>query len=59
MLIGTAGGPSFWPDTDRVGIGSAVVIGDVAYMVDCGAGAARRAAEAFSPIVDPKSRRNT
>jgi ribonuclease BN (tRNA processing enzyme) len=42
LFGGTAGGPSFWPNTERVGVSSALVVGDAAYMVDAGAGGARR-----------------
>lgn len=59
VLLGTAGGPGFWPDTTRVGTGSAVIVGDAAYMVDCGAGAARRAAQALHPRLTGPKTRNT
>jgi ribonuclease BN (tRNA processing enzyme) len=42
LFGGTAGGPSFWPNTDRAGISTALVVGDAAYMIDAGAGGARR-----------------
>ena len=58
VLLGTAGGPSFWPDTTRVGTASAVVVGDAAYMVDCGSGSARRFAEAMR-ATDRPGMRNT
>lgn len=42
VLLGTSGGPG-WPDSDRSGISSAVVVGDdAAYLVDCGDGVGRR-----------------
>jgi ribonuclease BN (tRNA processing enzyme) len=59
VLLGTAGGPSFWPGTKRVGTGSAIIVGDAAYMIDCGAGAARRAAEALHPRLTGPKTRNT
>jgi ribonuclease BN (tRNA processing enzyme) len=39
VLLGTAGGPIWWADSQRRGISSAVVVGDAVYMVDCGDGA--------------------
>ncbi len=39
VLLGTSGGPIWWTDSQRRGISSAVVVGDAAYMVDCGDGA--------------------
>src|SRR5690349_16810754 len=36
VLLGTAGGPVWWPNCDREGISSAVVVGDAVYVVDCG-----------------------
>jgi ribonuclease BN (tRNA processing enzyme) len=42
VLLGTAGGPTWWPDTERFGISSAVVVGDAVYLVDCGEGTGRR-----------------
>ena len=47
MLLGTAGGPAFWPGTDRRSISSAVAVGDAIYMVDCGDGAGRRLQDAW------------
>ncbi|MAB14340.1 MBL fold metallo-hydrolase [Parvibaculum sp.] len=49
ILLGTAGGPVFWPGTNRHGIASAVAVGDALYLVDCGAGAGRRLQEAQGP----------
>ena len=51
ILLGTAGGPTFWPNTTRVGISSAVVVGDAAYLVDCGSGAARRLQQGVEPMI--------
>jgi len=38
VLLGTCGGP--WPAPGRSGIAQAVVVGDEAYLVDCGTGVA-------------------
>jgi ribonuclease BN (tRNA processing enzyme) len=50
LFGGTAGGPSFWPNTERVGVSSALVVGDAAYMVDAGAGGARRIAQGLEAM---------
>jgi len=42
VLLGTAGGPVWWPNTDREGISSALVVGDAVYLVDCGDGVGKR-----------------
>jgi len=42
VLLGTAGGPVWWPDTDRAGISSAVRVGSDVYLVDFGDGSGRR-----------------
>lgn len=42
VLLGTAGGPVWWPDTDREGIGSAVVVDGDVYLIDFGEGSGRR-----------------
>lgn len=42
VLLGTAGGPIWYPGTDRLGISSAVVVGDAVYLVDFGDGAGHR-----------------
>lgn len=49
ILLGTAGGPVFWPNTDRCSTASAVVVGDAVYMVDCGHGSGKRLQEALYP----------
>jgi ribonuclease BN (tRNA processing enzyme) len=36
VLLGTAGGSPYWPNSDRAGIASAVVVGDRYYLVDAG-----------------------
>ncbi len=45
-LLGTSGGPAYWPGTTRAGIASAVVVGDRYYLVDTGSGVVRQAREA-------------
>lgn len=42
VLLGTAGGPRWFPGDKRAGISSAVVVGDATYLVDCGDGWGRR-----------------
>ncbi len=42
VLLGTAGGPVWWPNGDREGVASAVVVGDAVYLVDCGDGVGRQ-----------------
>lgn len=39
VLLGTAGGPRWWENTNRRSTSSALVVGDAIYMVDCGDGA--------------------
>ena len=41
-LLGTAGGPPIWDDSDRAGISTAITVGDRVYLVDCGQGWAPR-----------------
>lgn len=36
VLLGTSGGPIWWEGSDRVGVSSALVVGDALYLVDCG-----------------------
>lgn len=38
VLLGTAGGSAYYPDQWRRGVASAVVVGDAAYLIDCGEG---------------------
>ncbi|MFZ5492769.1 MAG: MBL fold metallo-hydrolase [Pseudomonadota bacterium] len=47
ILLGTAGGPAWFPGSSRRGIASAVQVRDVTYMVDCGDGAAGQLARAL------------
>jgi ribonuclease BN (tRNA processing enzyme) len=42
VLLGTAGGPVWWPGSDREGIGSAVVVDGDVYLVDFGDGSGKR-----------------
>lgn len=42
VLLGTSGGPPYWPGSEREGISSAVVVGDRYYLVDAGHGVMRR-----------------
>src|SRR5215469_2994493 len=49
LLLGTAGGPTYWPNTDRRSTSSALVVGDAVYLVDCGDGAGKRLQEALDP----------
>jgi len=48
VLLGTTGGVSFWPDTDRASSSSALVVGNSIYIIDMGQGSASRLAEAFN-----------
>jgi ribonuclease BN (tRNA processing enzyme) len=49
LLLGTAGGPTYWPNTDRHSTSSALVVGDAVYLVDCGDGVGKRLQEALDP----------
>lgn len=48
-LLGTAGGPRWWPNTNRRSTSSALVVGDAIYLVDCGDGAGKRLQQALDP----------
>ena len=48
VLLGTTGGVSWWPGTNRTSSSSALVVGDTIYLVDLGQGATTRLAEAFN-----------
>lgn len=53
ITLGTAGGPRWWGgEPDRVGISTAVVVGDRFYLVDAGYGAARQIARAGLSLRD-------
>ncbi len=47
VLLGTAGGPTYWPGSTRRSTSSALMVGDATYMVDCGDGAGKRLQEAM------------
>jgi ribonuclease BN (tRNA processing enzyme) len=47
LLLGTASGPVWWPNTDRWSFSSAVTVGDATYLVDCGEGAGKRLQQAL------------
>jgi ribonuclease BN (tRNA processing enzyme) len=49
LLLGTAGGPTWAPNSDQCGISSAVAVGDAYYVVDCGEGVGKRLQQAVSP----------
>ncbi len=48
VLLGTSGGVSWWPGTDRASTSTALVVGDAFYVIDLGQGTASRLAEAFN-----------
>lgn len=48
VLLGTTGGMTWWPGSDRASASQALVVGDAVYLVDLGFGATRRLAEAFN-----------
>ncbi len=54
VLLGTTGGPSWWPQSERMGASSALVVRDTAsneesvYLVDVGYGSMQRLSEAFN-----------
>jgi ribonuclease BN (tRNA processing enzyme) len=48
-LLGTAGGPRWWPNTNRRSTSSALVVGNAVYLVDCGDGAGKRLQQALDP----------
>src|SRR5512142_658641 len=48
VLLGTAGGPSWWPNSDRVSASTALVVGDDIYLIDLGHGSTHRLAQAFN-----------
>ncbi len=53
VLLGTSGGPTWWPDSTRMGTSSALVVNDsnaVAhiYLIDLGPGSVQRLGEAFN-----------
>lgn len=42
VLLGTSGGPPYWPGSEREGIASALLVGDRYYVIDTGAGLLRQ-----------------
>lgn len=48
VLLGTAGGPAWYPGSNRVSASSALVVGEAIYLIDLGHGATHRMAEAFN-----------
>ncbi|WP_409181911.1 MBL fold metallo-hydrolase [Amycolatopsis sp. VS8301801F10] len=53
VTLGTAGGPRWWgsgPGRRRSGIATAVVVGEAAYLVDCGQGAGEQLSRAGIPL---------
>jgi ribonuclease BN (tRNA processing enzyme) len=48
VLLGTAGGPAWWPGTNRTSSSSALVVEDSIYIIDLGQGSTLRLSEAFS-----------
>ena len=51
VLLGTAGGPAWYPGSNRVSASSALVVGDTVYLIDLGHGATHRMAEAFNASI--------
>lgn len=49
VLLGTRGGPGW--STGRLGIGSALIVGDNVYVIDCGDGSARQLASSLDPTL--------
>ena len=48
VLLGTTGGISWWPETERASSSSALVIGDSLYIIDLGQGSASRLTGKFN-----------
>jgi len=51
VLLGTAGGPAWYPGSNRVSASSALVVGETIYLIDLGHGATHRMAEAFNSSI--------
>ena len=49
VLLGTTGGMTWWPGSNRASSSQALVVGDSMYIIDLGFGATQRLAEAFNP----------
>ncbi len=48
VLLGTTGGMTWWPNSNRASASQALVIGDAMYIIDLGFGSTQRLAEAFN-----------
>ncbi len=48
VLLGTTGGMTWWPGSNRASASQALVVGDAMYIIDLGFGATQRLAEAFN-----------
>ncbi len=48
VLLGTTGGVTFYPDSDRASSSSALVVGDTLYIIDMGQGSSARLSKAFN-----------
>ncbi len=48
VLLGTAGGPVWYPESNRVSTSTALVVGDTIYFIDLGHGATQRMVMAFN-----------
>lgn len=48
VLLGTTGGMTWWPGSNRASASQALVVGDALYVIDLGFGACARLAEAFN-----------
>ncbi|TDD89156.1 MBL fold metallo-hydrolase [Saccharopolyspora karakumensis] len=55
VLLGTGGGPIWWPGTDRRGFAAAVVANEKVYLIDCGAGVGERLKQAY--LVPPEKQK--
>jgi ribonuclease BN (tRNA processing enzyme) len=55
VLLGTMGGVSYWPDSNRASSSSALVVNDTIYLIDLGQGATYRLNEMFNAesLVNP------
>ena len=48
VLLGTTGGMTWWPGSNRASASQALIVGDTMYIIDLGFGATQRLAEAFN-----------
>ncbi|MEF3695611.1 MBL fold metallo-hydrolase [Desulfolutivibrio sp.] len=48
VLLGTTGGMTWWPGSDRASASQVLVVGDAMYVIDLGFGATHRMAQAFN-----------